>query len=474
MVCNHRLGDFFELSGENLSLPPGQSFPIYPLAALLPLLPAKQRPTDPNDWMTTDTDVACPDPHCGAVFRITRIRRRTFRHDEVTAVPLADRSGDDGARAGERRRAADGPIGAGRADRARPRLLGRPGDQRRLAALGRPPARHRRPGSGDRGPAPPCRGGAHHLRLRRHLHRRRGAPGRRPPRLAPARRGRRRPPSSRSTPSWCPTSRPCPACAARDVERIVERSLARLGVERLDLVQLHWWDYEIPGFVEAAGWLDDLRRAGKIRHLGATNFDTPHLAALLDAGIAVVSHQIQYSVVDRRPEHGLAELARARGVGLLCYGTLAGGFLSERWLGAPEPEEPPEELANRSLTKYRLILDELGSWELFQELLAALHRIGRRHGVGLSAVALRWVLDRPGVAAAIVGATGDRHLERTLRAFGLELGRRGPGGHREGRGPRRGPGGGRLRPGAGAGRTPCSDHALRLESGVGRAARPSG
>ena len=88
MVCNHRQGDFFELSGENLTLPPGQSFPIYPLAALLPLLPAKQRETHPNDWMSTDADIACPDPHCGGLFRITRVRRRTFRHSEVTVVPL--------------------------------------------------------------------------------------------------------------------------------------------------------------------------------------------------------------------------------------------------------------------------------------------------------------------------------------------------------------------------------------------------
>jgi len=88
MVCNHKVGDFFELSGENLSLPPGQTFPIYPLAALLPLLPAKQRITDPADWMTTDTEVACPDPHCGARFRITRIGRRAFRHGDVTVVPL--------------------------------------------------------------------------------------------------------------------------------------------------------------------------------------------------------------------------------------------------------------------------------------------------------------------------------------------------------------------------------------------------
>ena len=88
MVCNHKEGDFFTLSGENLSLPPGQTFPIYPLAALLPLLPAKQRETHRNDWMTTDADVACPDPFCGGRFRITRIGKRVFRHSEVTVVPL--------------------------------------------------------------------------------------------------------------------------------------------------------------------------------------------------------------------------------------------------------------------------------------------------------------------------------------------------------------------------------------------------
>src|SRR5262245_60056205 len=90
MVCNHKAGDYFELSGENLSLPAGQTFPIYPLAALLPLLPARQRETDPADWMTTDTEIACPDPLCHAVFRITRSRKRTFRHAEVSAVPLSD------------------------------------------------------------------------------------------------------------------------------------------------------------------------------------------------------------------------------------------------------------------------------------------------------------------------------------------------------------------------------------------------
>lgn len=93
MVCNHAAGDYFELSGENLSFPPGQTFPLYPLAALLPLLPAKQRETHPHDWMTTDMDIACPDPLCGARFRIMRTGRTTFRHSEVTRVPLGDDEG---------------------------------------------------------------------------------------------------------------------------------------------------------------------------------------------------------------------------------------------------------------------------------------------------------------------------------------------------------------------------------------------
>lgn len=88
MVCNHKVGDYLTVSGEDLTLPPGQSFPLYPLAALLPLLPAKQRVTHPNDWMTTDMDVACPDPLCGAVFRISRTGKRVFRHSEVTRTPL--------------------------------------------------------------------------------------------------------------------------------------------------------------------------------------------------------------------------------------------------------------------------------------------------------------------------------------------------------------------------------------------------
>lgn len=88
MICNHKKGDSFELHGENLSLPKGQTFPLYSLAALIPLLPAKQRVTHANDWMTTDSLIACPDPNCGGRFRIHRTGQRYFNHADVTAVPL--------------------------------------------------------------------------------------------------------------------------------------------------------------------------------------------------------------------------------------------------------------------------------------------------------------------------------------------------------------------------------------------------
>ena len=197
------------------------------------------------------------------------------------------------------------------------------------------------------------------------------------------------------------------ALTRADVARAVETSLARLGVERLHLVQFHWWDYAADRQVEVAGWLCDLRREGKIAQLGGTNFDTAQMVRLLDAGVPLVSMQVQYSLIDRRPARALAAAAQAAGVGLLCYGSVAGGLLSERWLGRPEPMAPFE---NRSLAKYALIAGEFGDWALFQDLLAALDRIARRHGSDVASVAGRLVLDRSGVAAIIVGARDRAHL----------------------------------------------------------------
>lgn len=202
------------------------------------------------------------------------------------------------------------------------------------------------------------------------------------------------------------------------VRAVITRSLSRLRAERLDLVQFHWWDYAVPRAVEVALMLRDLQQEGLIAHLAGTNFDTPTTAALLDAGYPLIAMQVQYSLLDRRPERGLVALAQARGFRLLCYGSLAGGFLSERWLGQPDPGFAP---ANRSLVKYRLIIEEFGGWDAFQALLAALARIAARHGTTIPAVATRWVLDRPMVAGAIVGARYADHLPGTLATFGVRL-----------------------------------------------------
>jgi aryl-alcohol dehydrogenase-like predicted oxidoreductase len=202
------------------------------------------------------------------------------------------------------------------------------------------------------------------------------------------------------------------------VERSIDRSLMRLGLERLDLVQFHWWDYDVPGYVEAALELSRLRDKGKIANIGVTNFDVAHLTAILDAGVPVVSMQAQYSLLDERPRNGMIDLCRNRDIAVICYGTVAGGFLSERWLGR---REPGGDLTNRSLIKYKLIIDDFGGWDLFQHLLLALGRIAVKHRCDIATVASRAVLNWDHVAAIIVGATNASHLCANRNIADLEL-----------------------------------------------------
>lgn len=204
------------------------------------------------------------------------------------------------------------------------------------------------------------------------------------------------------------------------VEAIIDRSLTRLGMERLDLVQFHWWDFAVPRYVETALELDRLRRAGKIAHIGVTNFDVATLGELTAVGISILSHQLQYSLLDNRPDHGMVEFCRDRGIALLCYGTVSGGFLSERWLGKAEPLSG---ITNRSLIKYKLIIDDFGGWDLFQRLLGVLSAVATRHGTDIATIASRVMLDRPQVAAAIVGATNVAHLPSHMQIGTVTLDR---------------------------------------------------
>ncbi len=201
--------------------------------------------------------------------------------------------------------------------------------------------------------------------------------------------------------------------------QIIERSLTRLGVERLDLVQFSWWDYDFNNYVETAQHLAELQQEGKIRHIGVTNFDGQRLKEILDTGVPVAANQVQYSVLDHRAELDMQALAKEHDIPFLCYGSVAGGFLSDRYLNAQDPTPPYE---NRSLTKYRLIIDEFGGYDLFQEALQALKRVADKHEVGIAEVACRYLLQKPMVGAVIVGARNRNHLEKLkkLSEFNLD------------------------------------------------------
>jgi aryl-alcohol dehydrogenase-like predicted oxidoreductase len=203
-----------------------------------------------------------------------------------------------------------------------------------------------------------------------------------------------------------------------DTTRIIDRSLQRLGVERLDLVQFSWWDYRFPKYVETALHLAALQKQGKIRHIGVTNFDTAHLKELIEAGVHVKTNQVQYSVLDHRPENDQEAFSKEHNIPFLCYGAIAGGFLSDRYLNAPDPSEP---LENRSLVKYRLIIDEFGSYDLFQEALKTLRSIADKHQVGIAEIASRYVLQKPMVGAVIIGARNRNHLENLQKIAQFQL-----------------------------------------------------
>jgi aryl-alcohol dehydrogenase-like predicted oxidoreductase len=159
----------------------------------------------------------------------------------------------------------------------------------------------------------------------------------------------------------------------------------------------------------------------KIRHLALTNFDTERLRAIADHGVRVVSNQVQYSLIDRRPEVRMAGFCSDHPMTLLAYGTLLGGLLSEKYLGRPEPRR--SELNTASLQKYKNMLDAWGDWPLFQELLAVLQQIANKHKVSIANVGVRYVLDRPAVAGVIVGGRLGvaQHLTDNARVFGVKL-----------------------------------------------------
>ena len=213
---------------------------------------------------------------------------------------------------------------------------------------------------------------------------------------------------------------------AEMVAAAVGRALGRLGTDRIDLLQFHAWNYADPSWLDCLFELAEQQAAGRIRHLGLTNCDAVHLDMAVRSGVPIVSNQVCFSLLDRRAAGAMTEVCRRHGVALLAYGTLAGGFLSERWLGRAEP--PIDESLTWSQMKYRRFVDQIGGWDRFQGLLEVVARVaGRLNGdnpdVSMANVACRYVLEQPAVAGIIVGARlGERsHIDDNLNLFRFTL-----------------------------------------------------
>ncbi|MCE9616896.1 MAG: aldo/keto reductase, partial [Nitrosarchaeum sp.] len=186
------------------------------------------------------------------------------------------------------------------------------------------------------------------------------------------------------------------------VEYHIDQSLHKMNTDSLDLVQFHWWDYNNASYLDALNHLSKLQDEGKIKHLGLTNFDTQRIKIMIEKGFKLVSNQVQYSILDQRPEKLMTPFCQKHGITLLTYGTLLGGFLSEKYLNSPVPHRA--DLITSSLQKYYNMIDAWGGWKLFQELLHVLSQIAKKHDSSIANVSAKFILDKPAVAGVIIGA----------------------------------------------------------------------
>ncbi len=222
--------------------------------------------------------------------------------------------------------------------------------------------------------------------------------------------------SARFFTKWCPSP---DQWRKQDVRSGIQDRLDRLQTDCIDLLQLHWWCFEHPGWIDVMDELSVMKQEGKIRAIGVTNFDADHLHVLLSEGYDIATNQVSFSVIDRRAAGDLAVVCRDGGVKVLAYGTLAGGFLTSKWLGA----EDPSQIDDWSRMKYRRFIQVAGGWDVFQSLLSCLDRIAKRHDVSIPNVATRYVLEQDFVGCTIVGArvTEREHSADTRAAFSFSL-----------------------------------------------------
>ena len=205
------------------------------------------------------------------------------------------------------------------------------------------------------------------------------------------------------------------------VEYHIDKSIQKMNIKTIDLLQFHWWDYNDTRYLDALHHLSKIRDEGKIRHLGLTNFDTQRIQIMVEQGFKLVSNQVQYSIIDQRPQIKMIPFCQKSNIKILSYGTLLGGFLSEKYLAKPEPTR--SQLDTFSLQKYKNMIDTWGGWDLFQELLVILGQIANKHRASIANIATRFILDKPAVAGVIIGARLgiSEHKSDNAKVFALNL-----------------------------------------------------
>ena len=205
------------------------------------------------------------------------------------------------------------------------------------------------------------------------------------------------------------------------VEYFIDESRRRMNVESLDLLQFHWWDYGDSNYFSALDHLAKLCNENKIKHLGLTNFNTEKLKKIVDQGFDLLSNQIQFSILDQRPKIKMIPFCQKNNIRIFGYGTLLGGFLSEKYLGVFEPTRT--DLNTSSLQKYKNMIDIWGGWDLFQELLKVLNEIAKKHRTSIPNISVKFALDTPGISCAIIGTRlgVSEHRKSNLNIFATSL-----------------------------------------------------
>ena len=217
---------------------------------------------------------------------------------------------------------------------------------------------------------------------------------------------------------WVP--KPGPVTREQVRAAVMDRC-TRLQTQKVELLQYHAWKFSNPYWLDTLVYLQELQEEGLIGAIGVTNFDTAHLRIAKSIGVNIVSNQISYSVIDRRGGGQMADYCNDNGVKILAYGTLLGGFISQKWLGKTDPTG--QALPNWSLMKYKRFIDVAGGWDKFQHVLTTLSEVGNEVGRSVSTVASKYQLGQKAVGAVIIGARlgENAHIDDAVSLFTFNL-----------------------------------------------------